>query len=545
MYARHAAERTSALAAAPQPRHVPHALTVDDALSALAAERNGLSAAEAAGRLARHGPNRLPAPPGRNQILRFLSHFHNVLIYVLIGAAAITAGLGHLVDTAVILAVVIANATIGFIQEGRAEQAMDAIRKMLAPRTTVLRDGKRRSIDSAEVVPGDIVLLEAGEKVTADLRLIEAAGLRIEEAILTGESVPAEKSTEPVAADATLGDRACMAFSGTLVTGGAGRGVVVATGARTEIGRISGMLSRVETLTTPLIQQMDGFARWLTFLILLIAAVLLVYGYFVGHLPFAELFMTVVGLSVAAIPEGLPAVLTITLAVGVQEMARRNAIVRRLPAIETLGSVSVICTDKTGTLTRNEMMVASLATADHVYSVSGNGYAPDGQYSARRCGCRPGRAPTADRVRAGGRPVQRRGPARRMRMAGGSRAIRWRAPFMRWPARSWHSGPNPWPDGHGRTASPSMRTIATWQSCTTTTRARPGSTSKGAPERDPRHVCEPADGRRRRGGRWMPTTGTDRSTPSPRRAARAGPRRAAGAPEHLVLNTRIWTGTWC
>ena len=378
MYARHAAERTSALAAAPQPRHVPHALTVDDALSALAAERNGLSAAEAAGRLARHGPNRLPAPPGRNQILRFLSHFHNVLIYVLIGAAAITAGLGHLVDTAVILAVVIANATIGFIQEGRAEQAMDAIRKILAPRTTVLRDGKRRSIDSAEVVTGDIVLLEAGEKVTADLRLIEAAGLRIEEALLTGESVPAEKSTEPVAADATLGDRACMAFSGTLVTGGAGRGVVAATGARTEIGRISGMLSRVETLTTPLIQQMDGFARWLTFLILLIAAVLLVHGYFVGHLPFAELFMTVVGLSVAAIPEGLPAVLTITLAVGVQEMARRNAIIRRLPAIETLGSVSVICSDKTGTLTRNEMMVASLATADHVYSVSGNGYAPTG-----------------------------------------------------------------------------------------------------------------------------------------------------------------------
>ena len=177
MYARHAAERTSALAAAPQPRHVPHALTVDDALSALAAERNGLSAAEAAGRLARHGPNRLPAPPGRNQILRFLSHFHNVLIYVLIGAAAITAGLGHLVDTAVILAVVIANAIIGFIQEGRAEQAMDAIRKILAPRTTVLRDGKRRSIDSAEVVPGDIVLSRPATR-SADLRLIEARGLR-------------------------------------------------------------------------------------------------------------------------------------------------------------------------------------------------------------------------------------------------------------------------------------------------------------------------------------------------------------------------------
>ena len=320
----------------------------------------------------------MPEPPQRSPVVRFLSHFHNVLIYVLLGAAVITASLGHFIDTGVILAVVIANAIIGFIQEGRAEQAMDAIRQMLAPKTSVLRDGKRRSIDSASVVPGDIILLEAGEKVPADLRLIEVKGLRIDEAILTGESVPVEKGTKPVSADAVIGDRSSMAFSGTLVAGGAGRGVVIATGAATEIGRISRMLSRVETLSTPLIRQMNAFARWLTILILLIAAVLLVYGYFVGHLPFAELFMTVVGLSVAAIPEGLPAVLTITLAVGVQAMARRNAIVRRLPAIETLGSVSVICSDKTGTLTRNEMMVATVATADHVYAVAGVGYAPEG-----------------------------------------------------------------------------------------------------------------------------------------------------------------------
>lgn len=357
---------------------VHHATPVAESLAALDATAQGLSQNESEQRLEKHGPNRLPEPPGRSAVLRFLSHFHNVLIYVLLGAAVITATLGHFVDTGVILAVVIANAIIGFVQEGRAEQAMDAIRQMLAPHTSVLRDGKRRSIDSAGVVPGDIVLLEAGEKVPADLRLIEASGLRIEEAILTGESVPVEKATKPVSADATLGDRSCMAFSGTLVVGGAGRGVVVATGAATEIGRISGMLSKVETLTTPLIRQMDGFARWLTILILLIAALLLVYGYFVGHLPFSDLFMTVVGLSVAAIPEGLPAVLTITLAVGVQAMARRNAIVRRLPAIETLGSVSVICSDKTGTLTRNEMMAASLATGDNVYSVTGNGYAPEG-----------------------------------------------------------------------------------------------------------------------------------------------------------------------
>ena len=363
---------------APDPTRAPHTQSIDDAIASLAADSRGLSAEEAGTRLRRHGPNRLPEAKRRSPVLRFLAHFHNVLIYVLLGSAVITAALEHVADTAVILAVVAVNAIIGFIQEGRAERAMNAIRQMLSPRSAVLRDGRRISIDSADVVPGDIVLLEAGDRVPADLRLIEAAGLRIEEAVLTGESVPAEKSVDPVAAGVPLGDRSCMAYSSTLVAGGAGRGLVVATGADTEIGKISGMLSRVETLSTPLIQQMNGFARWLTILILLIAAVLLVYGHFVGHLPFADLFMTVVGLSVAAIPEGLPAVLTITLAVGVQAMARRNAIVRRLPAIEPLGSVSVICSDKTGTLTRNEMMVASVVTADQVCSVSGDGYAPDG-----------------------------------------------------------------------------------------------------------------------------------------------------------------------
>jgi magnesium-transporting ATPase (P-type) len=358
---------------------VHHAVQVEATFAALNATATGLSQSEAELRLSRFGPNRLPEAARRNPILRFLAHFHNVLIYVLLGAAVITAGLGHFIDTGVIVAVVIANAVIGFIQEGRAEQAMEAIRQMLAPRTSVLRDGHRRTMDGALVVPGDIVLLEPGEKVPADLRLIEADGLRIEEAILTGESVPVDKAAEPVAADAALGDRSCMAFSGTLVVGGVGRGVVVATGLAAEIGRISGMLSGVETLTTPLVRQMDRFARWLTILILLIAAVLLAFGYFVEHRQFAELFMAVVGLSVAAIPEGLPAVLTITLAIGVQAMARRNAIVRRLPAIETLGAVSVICTDKTGTLTRNEMMVASVAAGRDVFSVEGHGYAPTGE----------------------------------------------------------------------------------------------------------------------------------------------------------------------
>lgn len=355
-----------------------HSRSGDEAVAALQSRKSGLAPEEVLERLRIHGTNRLPVPPKRSPVLRFLAHFHNILIYVLIGSAAITASLAHYIDTGVILAVVFANAIIGFIQEGRAEQAMDAIRQMLAPHTSVLRNGKRITIDSADVVPGDIVLLEAGEKVPTDLRLLEASGLRIEEAILTGESVPVEKATKAVPEDAALGDRISMAYSGTLVAGGTGRGVAVATGGATEIGRISGMLSRVETLTTPLVHQMNGFARWLTIFILIIAAVLLAYGYFVGHASFADMFMAVVGLSVAAIPEGLPAVLTITLAIGVQAMARRNAIVRRLPAIETLGSVSVICSDKTGTLTRNEMMVALVASGTRTFAVDGTGYAPQG-----------------------------------------------------------------------------------------------------------------------------------------------------------------------
>ncbi|MDY6948562.1 MAG: cation-transporting P-type ATPase, partial [Pseudomonadota bacterium] len=321
-------------------------------------------------------------PLKRSVLVRLLLQFHNILIYVLLGSAIITAAMGHWVDTLVILAVVIANAIIGFIQEGKAEKAMDAIRHMLAPHASVMRDGQRSSVDGAALVPGDIVLLEAGDKVPADLRLLQARGLQMQEAILSGESLPVDKQTTAVAADAPLGERSCLAFSGTLVTAGQGIGVVVGTGASTEIGRISGLLSEVEVLTTPLVKQMGVFAQWLTILILLIAGALLVFGYFVDHYEFADMFMAVVGLSVAAIPEGLPAVLTITLAVGVQAMAKRNAIVRRLPAIETLGSVSVICTDKTGTLTRNEMMVASVATSDHLFTVEGAGYAPSG---AIRC----------------------------------------------------------------------------------------------------------------------------------------------------------------
>ena len=350
-------------------------------LQAMEATPKGLDQAEAAERLARHGPNRPAQVAKRGPLLRLLVQFHNVLIYVLMGAALVTALLGHWVDTWVILAVVVANALIGFIQEGKAEKAMEAIGRMLAPRATVLRGGQRCSIDGEDVVPGDIVLIEAGDKVPADLRLLLARGLSVQEAVLTGESLPVEKGQSPVATGSPLGDRSSMAYGGTVVASGQGRGVVVATGDRTEIGRISGLLAEVQTLTTPLVRQMDVFARWLTALILVVGAMLLAYGYLSGAYAFSDMFMVVVGLSVAAIPEGLPAVLTITLAVGVQAMARRNAIVRRLPVIETVGSVSVICTDKTGTLTRNEMMVATAVTPDGSFTLEGVGYAPAGRVS--------------------------------------------------------------------------------------------------------------------------------------------------------------------
>ena len=358
----------------------PHWHDLPDALvlRMLDSAPSGLSPAQAQDRLATYGPNRLPEPPRRSLLMRLLSQFHNILIYVLLGAAVITGLLGHWVDTCVILAVVVVNAIIGFAQEGKAAQAMDAIRQMLAPRAAVLREGRRHTVEGETLVPGDIVLLEAGDKVPADLRLLQVHGLQIQEAILTGESMAVDKQTHPVAPDMALADRTCMAFSGTTVTSGQGRGVVVTTAGGTEIGRISGLLSAVETLTTPLVEQMAVFSKWLTLLILVIATLILAFGYFVLHRDFNELFMAVVSLSVAAIPEGLPTVLTITLAVGVQAMARRNAIVRRLPAIETLGSVSVICSDKTGTLTRNEMSVASVVTARDTFTIDDSGYAPDG-----------------------------------------------------------------------------------------------------------------------------------------------------------------------
>ncbi|MBR0568701.1 cation-transporting P-type ATPase [Azoarcus sp. L1K30] len=359
-----------------------HACPGADAVARLDANRGrGLSAAELEHRRTRYGPNALPSPHRRGPMLRFLLQFHNVLIYVLLAAGVVTTLLGHAVDAGVIFGVVLINAVIGVIQEGKAERALDAIRDMLSPQAQVLRDGHRQDVMADTLVPGDIVFLVSGDKVPADLRLLEVRSLRIDEAALTGESLAVEKHITAVNANAVLGDRSCMAYSGTLVVHGQAVGVVVATATRTEIGRISAMLDEVQTLSTPLLRQLAGFGRVLTWAILGIALAAYVFGVVVRGYASGEMFLAAVGLAVAAIPEGLPAIMNITLAIGVQAMARRNAIIRRLPAVEALGSVTVICTDKTGTLTRNEMTVQEVLLGDGMLAVSGVGYAPHGGFS--------------------------------------------------------------------------------------------------------------------------------------------------------------------
>jgi P-type Ca2+ transporter type 2C len=356
-----------------------HAMESDEALQRAGSASEGLSDEAAKQRLEEFGENRLKPPERDGPLVRLLRQFHNILIYILIAAAVITALLSHWIDMGVILAVVFANALIGFIQEGRAEKALEALQDMLSLEATVLRGGKRSSIPAEQVVPGDVVMLRSGDKVPADMRLLEARELRINEAMLTGESVPAEKTTEAVAQDAAVGDRDGMAFSGTLVTSGQATGVVVGTGERTQIGQISEMVSETQAITTPLIAQMDRFGRWLAVVIVVFSGITFALGYFAGGYEAVEMFLATVAMAVALIPEGLPAIMTIALAIGVRRMADRQAIIRRLPAVDTLGALTVICSDKTGTLTRNEMTATRVETAEGTWHVTGVGYAPDGQ----------------------------------------------------------------------------------------------------------------------------------------------------------------------
>ncbi len=357
-----------------------HSLSVDEVFEKLNSTPKGLSFADVRRRKNIYGPNSLKKIRARSLFRRFIYQFNNVLIYILIVSGGITALLHEWVDAIVIFGVVILNGLIGFIQENKAEKALDSIRHLLSANATVLRNGRRCTVPAKSLVPGDVVLLQSGDKVPADIRLFHSKSLQLQESALTGESKSVSKSTAPVSETATIADRQSMVLSSTMVTYGRGKGVVVSIGYNTEIGRISTLIEKITTLKTPLLQQIDKFGKWLTLTILALSLMTYLVGVLVWHESLQSMFLAVVGIAVAAIPEGLPAIMTITLAIGVTRMARRHAIIRHLPTVETMGSVNVICTDKTGTLTRNEMAVQKVVTAEHAFHVSGSGYNATGQF---------------------------------------------------------------------------------------------------------------------------------------------------------------------
>ncbi|HDH11259.1 MAG TPA: HAD family hydrolase, partial [Nitrospirae bacterium] len=355
-----------------------HHLPADEVLDFLESDREkGLDIFEVEHRQKRFGPNVITAKKGKGPLMRFLLQFHQPLIYILMAAGIITAFLQEWVDAGVIFGVVQVNAIIGFIQESKAVKALEALALTMITEATVLRAGEKQRISAEELVPGDVVLLQSGDKVPADMRLIHVRDLQVDESALTGESVPVGKRTDPLDHDTILADRQNMAYTSTLTTYGQGIGVVVAIGDNTEVGRISQLISATEELETPLTRKIAHFSHILLYVILALAAVTFIAGLIRGQ-PAFDVFMAAVALSVGAIPEGLPAAITITLAIGVARMARRRAIIRKLPAVETLGSTTIICSDKTGTLTENQMTVQEILTGDTRFEVSGVGYAPSG-----------------------------------------------------------------------------------------------------------------------------------------------------------------------
>ncbi len=358
-----------------------HALEPERVLGEFESREDGLSDAEARARLSRYGSNVLPRNSGPSVLELLWRQLNNPLIYVLLGATALSLALGKTIDALVVLGAVVVNTVIGFLQEYRAGRAIEALVGMVPETATVRREGDVKQIDAADLVPGDVVTLQSGDKVPADMRLLRVRNLKIEEAPLTGESVPVEKAVGAVEAESSLGDRLSMAYGGTLVTYGTATAVVVGTGAKTELGRISSLLQSATELQTPLTKQLARVGKGLTVAILIVAALLVGVGMVRGY-AFGDAALAAVTLAVGAIPEGLPAIVTIALAIGVQRMARRRAVIRNLPAVETLGSTTVICSDKTGTLTKNEMTVQTLLAPDAQnstqYNLSGVGYAPEG-----------------------------------------------------------------------------------------------------------------------------------------------------------------------
>ncbi len=361
-----------------------HSMEIESVVEAFQSETSmGLSAREAATRIERFGRNELTLKKGQGPLVRFLIQFKQALVIILLAAAAITVALEEYVDAVVIFGVVVVNAVIGFLQESKAIKAIEALAKSMTSDATVIRDGEKQRLPSDQLVPGDMVLLQSGDKVPADIRLIDVKELQIDESALTGESVPVHKNKAVLEANATIGDRHNMAFSSTLVTYGSGRGIVVSTGDRTEIGRINRLLSDVDVLETPLTRKIHHFSKLLLYAILFLSGITFLVGLLRGQ-TFVEMFMASVALAVGAIPEGLPAAITITLAIGVSRMAKRDAIIRKLPAVETLGSVMVICSDKTGTLTQNQMTVQEVVSGGAHYSITGVGYAPEGTIDTER-----------------------------------------------------------------------------------------------------------------------------------------------------------------
>ncbi len=369
-----------------------HLLSTEEAFSRLTSTSAGLTAEEAARRLDAHGPNELRETARVSPWQLLLEQFKNILIIILLAATVLSAFLGHAVEAVTIAVIVVFAVTLGFIQEFRAERAIQALRRMAAPLATVFRGGVETEIPARELVPGDVILLKAGDRVPADVRLTEAVNLKVDEAVLTGESVPVEKHTAPMASpEASLGDRRNLAFAGTAVTYGRGRAVVAATGMQTEFGKIAQMLDTVETVRTPLQENLDRVGTKLAKAAFAVVGVIVVMGLWRGE-PFLEMLIFGIALAVAVVPEALPAVVTISLALGVQRMVRRHALVRRLPVVETLGSTSVICSDKTGTLTKDEMTVRRVSVAGQSLDVSGAGYDPTGEFSSQGAPVEPSAA---------------------------------------------------------------------------------------------------------------------------------------------------------
>ncbi len=340
----------------------------------LETSENGLTQDEIVRRQEKYGLNVLPEKPKTPVWKKFLEQFHNPLIYVLLASSVLTALLQDWLDTGIILGVVLINAIVGFVQEGKAEKALESIRKMVKYEAVVIRGGLIKNVDSSELVPGDVVILKSGQRATADIRLFESNSLKMEEAILTGESIPVEKHTNKLNGDLMPGDQKNMVFSGTYATYGRAKGVVIATGSNTQLGQISALLTDISKSTTPLLQKIEDFSKKLSFSILGLSGVVAVVTWYLHRFSTEEILVNTIGIIVAAIPEGLPAIITITLALGVQNMASNKAIVRKLPAVETLGSVTDICSDKTGTLTKNEMTVLELIAGDQTVTFEGTGY---------------------------------------------------------------------------------------------------------------------------------------------------------------------------